>query len=100
MSIPTAAAPFLALARATLGPFATGDTLPCAVLASLLEAQAQGTGSLQLEENACQQLLHSGHARRANEDAGVTTPLMVLEALPSPCFVRRKSLLWRPQRPR
>lgn len=79
MSIPTAAAPFLALARATLGPFATGDTLPCAVLASLLEAQAQGTGSLQLEENACQQLLHSGHARRANEDAGVTTPLMVLE---------------------
>ena len=79
MSIPTASAAYLCLARAALCPSASGETLPTAILASLLEAQAQGAGSIQLEESALQQLLGSGHARFSHDVIGGATPLMVVE---------------------
>lgn len=79
MSTPSPSAPFLALARATLGIPASSDPLPSQILACLLEAQAQGLGSLPFSDLTLKQLLLSGQARPADEPSNGTTPLMIVE---------------------
>ncbi|MEI7776893.1 MAG: AAA family ATPase, partial [Verrucomicrobiota bacterium] len=79
MTLPTASAAYLCLARAALGSSHSGEALPVAILASLLEAQSQGAGTIQLEESALQQLLSSGHARLSSDTGDGATPLMVVE---------------------
>lgn len=79
MSIPSPSAPFLALARATLGSASSCEPLPCQILACLLEAQAQGLGALPLSDLTLKQLLLSGQAHSSDAASNGTTPLMVVE---------------------
>ncbi|RFC41784.1 MAG: exodeoxyribonuclease V alpha subunit, partial [Verrucomicrobia bacterium] len=79
MSPVTAAAPFLALARATLGRSAHDTESACKVLAELLQAQAQGKASLILADEPLAHLRQSGHARLAHEDAEPATAVMVID---------------------